>query len=333
MKIYKSLDEFNSKGNSIVTIGTFDGVHVGHQKILHSLCEMAEKYDGETVLLTFYPHPRFIINPDDQHLKLLSDIEEKVDALANAGIDHLIILPFTRDFSNQNPDEYIKNVLVKKLGVRCIVIGYDHRFGKDRKGSIKDLRYYGKVFGFDVKEISKQDVEEVAVSSTKIREALIIGDVQTANKYLGYPFELTGRVVEGDQIGRDLGYPTANLEIHEKHKLIPAYGIYAVEAQVYELLPKIESGDYYNTGTHKSFKAMAYIGSRPTINGVHRTIEINLLDFNGDLYHKILRIKFLNFVRHDERFDSVDELIVRMKEDEQQIRDYFKNREALSPKE
>lgn len=326
MKIYKSLEEFYSKGNSIVTIGTFDGVHVGHQKILNSLKEMAGKYDGETVLLTFYPHPRLIINPDDQHLKLLSDIEEKVGALADAGVDHLIVMPFTRDFSNQSPEEYIRNVLIRKLGVRCIVIGYDHRFGKDRKGSIRDLRQQGKIYGFDVKEISEQDVEEVAVSSTKIREALIVGDIETANKYLGYPFELTGKVIEGDKIGRDLGFPTANLEIHEKHKLIPAYGIYAVEAQVFDSLSPIESGEYESPKIIEKFQAMAYIGNRPTVDGVHRTIEVNFLDFSGNLYNKTLRIRFLDFIRHDERFESMEILIKKMKEDEKKIRAFFESK-------
>lgn len=326
MKIYKSLEEFYSKGNSIVTIGTFDGVHVGHQKILNSLKEMAGKYDGETVLLTFYPHPRLIINPDDQHLKLLSDIEEKVGALADAGVDHLIVMPFTRDFSNQSPEEYIRNVLIRKLGVRCIVIGYDHRFGKDRKGSIRDLRQQGKIYGFDVKEISEQDVEEVAVSSTKIREALIVGDIETANKYLGYPFELTGKVIEGDKIGRDLGFPTANLEVHEKHKLIPAYGIYAVEAQVFDNLSPIESGEYESPKIIEKFQAMAYIGNRPTVDGVHRTIEVNFLDFSGNLYNKTLRIRFLDFIRHDERFESMEILIKKMKEDEKKIRAFFESK-------
>ncbi|HLQ99341.1 MAG TPA: bifunctional riboflavin kinase/FAD synthetase [Sphingobacterium sp.] len=330
MKIYKSLEEFYSKGNSIVTIGTFDGVHVGHQKILNSLKEMAIKYDGETVLLTFYPHPRLIINPDDQHLKLLSDIEEKVGALADAGVDHLIIMPFTRDFSNQSPEEYIRNVLIRKLGVRCIVIGYDHRFGKDRKGSIRDLRQQGKIYGFDVKEISEQDVEEVAVSSTKIREALIVGDIETANKYLGYPFELTGKVIEGDKIGRDLGFPTANLEVHEKHKLIPAYGIYAVEAQVFDGLSPIESGEYESPEIIEKFQAMAYIGNRPTVDGVHRTIEVNFLDFSGNLYNKTLRIRFLDFIRHDERFESMEILIKKMKEDEKKIRAFFENKNTAS---
>lgn len=323
MKIYRSLEEFQSKGNSIVTIGTFDGVHVGHQKIIDSLKKTAKKFDGETVLLTFYPHPRLIINPNDQTLKLLSDIDEKVCRLANSGIDHLIVMEFTKEFANQSSKEYIQNVLVQKLGMRCIVIGYDHQFGKDRKGNIKDLQKNSKIYGFDVEEISEQDVENVAVSSTKIRESLIKGDVDTANKYLNYPFEITGSVIQGDKIGRKIGFPTANLLIHEKHKLIPAYGIYAVEADIYDELPKVISGEYLPPKPVHTVQAMAYIGTRPTVDGMNRTIEINLLDFKGDLYNKTLRVRFLHFVRHDKRFETMEELVDKMKEDEIYIRDYF----------
>lgn len=324
MKIYRSLEEFHSKGNSVVTIGTFDGVHIGHQKIIESLKKTAKEVDGETVLLTFYPHPRLIINPDDENLKLLSDIEEKADRLANSGIDHLIIIAFTRDFSNQSPEEYINNVLVGKLGTRSIVIGYDHHFGKNRKGTIKDLEKFAGIYGFDIKEISEQDVEDVAVSSTRVRESLIKGDIDTANRYLGYPFELTGHVIGGDKIGRDIGFPTANLQINEQHKLIPAYGIYAVEADIFESLPSVQTGEYQAPKVVQTLQAMAYIGTRPTVDGMNRAIEINLLDFDGDLYGKTLKIRFLHFVRHDERFESMEILIEKMKKDEEYIRDYFK---------
>lgn len=323
MKIYRSLDEFTPLPNAVVTIGTFDGVHIGHQKILSKLRECAEENNGETVLLTFFPHPRLIINPDDDSLRLINDIEEKAHHLALAKIDHLIVTPFTRDFSNQTPEEYISNVLVGKLGTKQIVIGYDHHFGKDRKGSMKDLKHYSNIYDYRVDQIPEQDIEDVAVSSTRIRESLIKGDIETANKYLGYPFELTGTVVRGDQIGREIGFPTANLNIHESHKLIPAYGIYAVEAEIYPHVPTIGSGDYIHPQPERVARGMAYIGTRPTVDGMHRKIEINLLDFEDDIYTKTIRVKFLKFIRHDRWFESLDAMKEQMKNDELEIRAYF----------
>src|SRR5690606_8650551 len=300
MKIYRSLDEFGTLPNAVVTIGTFDGVHIGHQKILAKLKEVAEKTQGETVLLTFFPHPRLIINPNDDSLRLINDIEEKAHRLALAGIDHLIITPFTRDFSNLSAEEYISDVLVGKLGTKHIVIGYDHHFGKNRAGSIKDLKHYASIFDYVVEQIPEQDIEDVAVSSTRVRESLIKGDIETANKYLGYPFELTGSIIKGDQIGREIGFPTANLNIHEQHKLIPAYGIYAVEAEIYPAMPQIHTGEYMHPQPERVAKGMAYSGTRPTIDGMSRKIEINLLDFKDDIYKKTLRVKFLKFIRHDQ---------------------------------
>lgn len=323
MKIYKSLDEFDPLSNAVVTIGTFDGVHIGHQKILSKLKECAAARNGESVLLTFFPHPRLIINPDDENLRLINDIEEKTRRLALSGIDHLIITPFTRDFSNQSPEEYISNVLVGRLGTKQIVIGYDHHFGKDRSGSINDLKELSGIYDFAVEQIPEQDIEDVAVSSTKIRESLIKGDIETANKYLGYPFELTGTVVRGDQIGREIGFPTANLNIHEPHKLIPAYGIYAVEVEIYSQLPSVLTGEYIAPQPERIANGMAYIGTRPTVDGINRKIEINLLDFQDDIYTKTLRIKFLKFIRHDQWFDSLETMQHQMKKDEKSIRDYF----------
>lgn len=323
MKIYRSLDEFTTLSNAIVTIGTFDGVHIGHQKILSKLRECAAEQNGETVLLTFFPHPRLIINPNDENLRLINDIEEKACQLALSGIDHLIITPFTRDFSNQTPEEYISNVLVGKLGTKQIVIGYDHHFGKDRKGTIKDLLHYASIYEYAVNEIAEQDIEDVAVSSTRIRESLIKGDIDTANKYLGYPFELTGTVVKGDQIGREIGFPTANLNVHESHKLIPAYGIYAIEADIHTSVPQIEKSNYTPPIPERTAKGMAYIGTRPTVDGMNRKIEINLFDFDDDIYGKILRVKFLKFIRHDQWFDSLETMQQQIKLDETEIRAYF----------
>ncbi|WP_156308382.1 bifunctional riboflavin kinase/FAD synthetase [Sphingobacterium endophyticum] len=326
MKIYRNLDEFKALDYAIVTIGTFDGVHVGHQKILNKLTELAKDNTGGTVLLTFFPHPRLIINPDDDSLRLINDIEEKVERLALAGIDHLIITPFTRDFSNQSPEEYISEVLVNKIGCKKIVIGYDHHFGKDRKGTIKDLIHYSEIFDYSVAQIPEQDIEDVAVSSTRVRESLIKGDIITANKYLGYPFELTGTVIKGDQIGREIGFPTANLHIHESHKLIPAYGIYAVEVEIFPRTTEIVTGDYFEPEPERIAKGMCYIGTRPTVDGMNRKIEVNLLDFNDDLYTKTIRVKFLEFIRHDQWFESLELMQEQIKKDESAIRAYFEGK-------
>ena len=320
MKIYRSLDDFSPVENAVVTIGTFDGVHIGHQKILAHLKEAAHKINGETILLTFFPHPRLIINPDDDSLRLINDIEEKVSQLSKVGIDHLIIIPFSRDFSNQSPEEYISNVLVGKLGTKKIVIGYDHHFGKDRKGSLQDLEQFASIFDYSVDEIPEQDINDIAVSSTRVREALIKGDIKTANLYLGYPFELTGTVIRGDQIGRTIGFPTANLQVHEPHKLIPAYGIYAVEVHIYNHIQNITTGEYHEESPVSVAKGMGYIGTRPTVDGMNRAIEISLFDFNEDIYGKTLRVKFLHFIRHDERFNSLEEMKAQIKEDEVKIR-------------
>lgn len=326
MKIYRNLDEFKALDYAIVTIGTFDGVHVGHQKILNKLTELAKDNTGETVLLTFFPHPRLIINPDDDSLRLINDIEEKVERLALAGIDHLIITPFTRDFSNQNPEEYISDVLVNKIGCKKIVIGYDHHFGKDRKGTIKDLIHFSEIFDYTVDQIPEQDIEDVAVSSTRVRESLIKGDIVTANKYLGYPFELTGTVIKGDQIGREIGFPTANLHVHESHKLIPAYGIYAVDVEIFPKTTEVVTGDYFEPVPERVAKGMCYIGTRPTVDGMNRKIEVNLLDFNDDLYTKTIRVKFLEFIRHDQWFESLELMQEQIKKDEADIRKYFEGK-------
>jgi len=320
MKIYRSLEDFSPVENAVVTIGTFDGVHIGHQKILVHLKEAAQKINGETILLTFFPHPRLIINPDDDSLRLINDIEEKVSQLSKVGIDHLIIIPFSRDFSNQTPEEYISNVLVGKLGTKKIVIGYDHHFGKDRKGTLGDLEQVASIFDYSVDEIPEQDINDIAVSSTRVREALIKGDIKTANLYLGYPFELTGTVIRGDQIGRTIGFPTANLQVHEPHKLIPAYGIYAVEVYIYNHIQNITTGEYKEENPISIAKGMGYIGTRPTVDGMNRAIEISLFDFDQDIYGKTLRVKFLHFIRHDERFDSLEEMKAQIKADEVEIR-------------
>ena len=305
MKVYNHIDEFKQIKNAVVTIGTFDGVHIGHQKIISRLQEVARQKGGETVILTFFPHPRMILHPDDLNIKLISTMDEKAERLANLGIDHLIITPFTRDFSNLSPQEYIREVLVKKIGTNQIIIGYDHRFGKDRSGGLKELQHYSSELGYEVEEIPKQDIDDVAISSTKIRNAILSGDTKTAENFLGYPFTLTGKVIKGDQIGRQLGFPTANLFIVESYKLIPADGIYAVRVDF-----KSEEANL------KRANGMAYIGHRPTINGMSRNIEVNIFDFKEDIYGQSIRLNFLEYMRDDQKFNSLEELKEQLSLDE-----------------
>jgi riboflavin kinase/FMN adenylyltransferase len=305
MKIYTHINEFKQINNAVLTIGTFDGVHIGHQKIISRLKEVALQKGGETVILTFFPHPRMILHPDDLNIKLISTMDEKAELLENLGIDHLIITPFTRDFSNLNPQDYIKNVLVEKIGTTHIIIGYDHRFGKDRTGGLAELQNYAAEFGYEVEEIPEQDIDDVAISSTKIRKALLCGDVKTAKNFLGYPFHLSGKVIKGDQIGRKIGFPTANLFIEENYKLIPGDGIYVVNID-------FKSGKLKN----KSAKGMAYIGHRPTINGMNRNVEVNIFDFKDDIYGETIRLNFLKYLRDDKKFNSLDELKEQLKKDE-----------------
>lgn len=299
MHIYHHIDEFVRLKNAVVTIGTFDGVHIGHRKIISGIREVADSSGGETVLLTFFPHPRMILHPEDESLKLINTINEKAELMEQLGINHLIITPFSRDFSNQSAESYIRDVLVNKIGTKKIVIGYDHRFGKDRQGGLDDLQRLGPTCGFDVIEIPEQDINEVAVSSTRIRSALLGGNIDLANIFLGYPFFITGTVVRGDQIGRQIGYPTANINIEERYKLIPGDGIFAVKVKI--------AGEYY--------KGMAYIGTRPTLNGITRNVEVNIFDFDQDIYNQQIRMDFYHFVREDIKFNSLDELKEQLAKD------------------
>jgi riboflavin kinase/FMN adenylyltransferase len=299
MNIYHNIDEFTRLNNAVVTIGTFDGVHIGHRKIISGIKELAESTGGETVLLTFFPHPRMILHPEDESIKLINTINEKAELLEQLGVNHLIITPFSRDFSNQTAEDYIRDVLVNKIGTKKIVIGYDHRFGKDRQGGLDDLLKLGPVYGFDVVEIPEQDINEVAISSTRIRTALLNGEIELANAFLGYPFYITGTVTRGDQIGRQIGYPTANIVIEERYKLIPSDGIFAVKVKIADAI----------------YNGMAYIGTRPTVNGLTRNIEVNIFDFDHDIYNQQIRMEFHNFVRGDMKFASLDELKTQIAKD------------------
>jgi riboflavin kinase/FMN adenylyltransferase len=299
MQIYHHIDDFERLDNAVVTIGTFDGVHQGHRKIIAGIKDLAQKCGGETVLLTFFPHPRMILHPEDESIKLINTISEKAYLLEQLGVDHLIITPFSRDFSNQTAEEYIRDILVDKIGTKKIVIGYDHRFGKDRQGGLDDLQQLGPLYGFDVIEIPEQDINDVAVSSTRIRASLLAGEIELANTFLGYPFFITGTVIRGDQIGRQIGYPTANIVVEERYKLIPSDGIFAVKVWV---------GD-------DIYKGMAYIGSRPTVNGHTRNIEVNIFDFDLDIYGQLIRMEFHNYVRGDIKFSSLDALKAQLAQD------------------
>ncbi|WP_454801577.1 bifunctional riboflavin kinase/FAD synthetase [Mucilaginibacter phyllosphaerae] len=303
MKIYNHIDEFTPVKNAVVTIGTFDGVHIGHRKIISRIKELAAATGGETVILTFFPHPRMILHPEDESLKLINTIHEKAGLLEQLGVDHLIITPFSRDFSNQTAEGYIRDVLVNKIGTKTIVIGYDHRFGKDRKGGLHDLLSMAPQYNFEVVEIPEQDINDVAISSTRIRTALLDNDIYVANECLGYPFFITGKVVRGDQLGRELGYPTANIQIEENYKLIPADGIFAVKVQV----------------AGKEYTGMAYIGHRPTVNGMTRNIEVNIFDFSDEIYNQPIRMEFHHYVRGDVKFESLDQLVVQLGKDKEDV--------------
>ena len=338
MKIYNQLSDFKKLNNAVVTIGTFDGVHYGHQKIVKRLCELAKSSGGESVILTFFPHPRMIIDPENQDLKLINTIKEKAEILADLGVDHLIITPFTRDFSNLSPAEYIQNILIDTIGTKQIIVGYDHRFGKDRKGGMAELEAFSKIYNYTIEEIPEQDINDVAVSSTKIRKALLEGDVALAATYLGYHFAINGPVIKGDKIGRTIGFPTANIFVEETYKLIPSDGIYAVTIEMLEEKSEVESQKLgvessSRLGTKDSglnlYRGMAYIGQRPTINGMTRNIEVNIFDFNREIYGQHIKMNFLKFLRHDVKFTGLETLTQQLHQDKLDTLAFFKSNEGL----
>lgn len=301
MKIYHSPGDFTRLPFAVVTSGTFDGVHLGHQKILDRVKEIAARHHGETVVITFWPHPRLVLNPEDQTLKLLNTFEEKAELLKAQGIQHLVRIPFTKEFSQLSSLEFIQRILIDAIGTRKLVIGYDHHFGKNREGSFDLLRANAPTFGFDVEEIPAQDIDHVTVSSSKIRRALESGDVTTASHFLGRSYSLTGLVVKGDKLGRVMGYPTANISIESHFKLVPADGIYAV---------RVLHGGRWHGG-------MLYIGNRPTVNGIKRTIEVNIFDFDSDIYGETLTVTFEKLLRTDSKFRDLEALKQQLHLDKQ----------------
>lgn len=292
MKIYHGINNFKRLDHAVVTSGTFDGVHKGHQKILKRLVEVARKEGGESVLITFWPHPRIVLNDDPGFLKLINTIDEKQQILRALGIDHLVMIPFTREFSNTTSEEFIQNVLVNAIGTKKLIIGYNHRFGKNREGSFENLKKDGPKYGFKVEEIPKHEIDHVGISSTIIRKALSLGDVSLARKYLGRYFTLTGIIIHGDKLGSKLGFPTANIQVEETYKLIPADGVYAV----------------YVTLDGVTYQGMLNIGNRPTVDGHEKRIEVNIFDFDEKIYGKTVTISFVHRIRDEKKFKNIESL-------------------------
>lgn len=308
MEIHKGASAFKSDKPTVVTIGTFDGVHAGHQKIIKRLVDSARANNLESVILTFFPHPRMVLQKESG-IKLINTIEERTDILEQSGIDHLVIHPFTMQFSRLTAREFVKEILVEKLRAKKVIIGYDHRFGRNRTANINDLKKFGEEFDFEVEEITRQDIEEVAVSSTKIRTALEEGRVEKANNYLRHPFSLKGEVVKGRGLGKEFNYPTANINIAEDYKLIPKNGVYVVRSV-------IEGETYFG---------MMSIGTNPTVGGTSRTIESFFFKLDKDLYGKRLEIDLLIRIRDEKKFNSVEELKLAMKQDEAFSKQYIKD--------
>tara|TARA_B100000780_G_C21068807_1_gene429961 strand:- start:303 stop:1232 length:930 start_codon:yes stop_codon:yes gene_type:complete len=302
VKVYHHIDSFQTLSKpAVVTTGTFDGVHIGHQKIIKRLRDVASKVDGEIVVLTFYPHPRSVLNPDSD-IKLLNAQEEKIALLERFGVDHLIIHPFSKEFARTTSVEFVRDILVNKIGTKKLVIGYDHHFGRNREGSFEHLVEFGPMYGFEVEEITALDVDHVNVSSTKIRNALLEGDLETARTYLSYDYAVQAQVVEGKKIGRQIGFPTANLDVENSSKLIPANGVYAVMVRV----------------DNVSYKGMLNIGTNPTVTDENvKRMEVNIFQFDEQLYGKEVKVIFKYRLRDEEKFNSIDELKAQMELDKE----------------
>ena len=299
MREITDITTFTTQQPTVLTIGTFDGVHLGHQKIVERVVTTARQEGLLATVFTFFPHPRMVVQ-HDKGLKLIHTLEEKKQLLQQLGVDLLVVQPFNEAFAQLTAEEFVSTILVEHLNVKKVIIGYDHRFGRNRTANIDDMRLFGKKYGFAVEEISVQEVDEVSVSSTKIREALNKGDVTTAEHYLGTPYSLTGRVVHGLKLGRTLGYPTANIQVTEEYKLIPKDGVYAV---------------YSYIGARKVYGMMS-IGKNPTIEGKGASIEVYFFDFNGDLYDQKLTIEFVQYLREEQKFDTIDLLKKQLQDDE-----------------
>jgi riboflavin kinase/FMN adenylyltransferase len=300
VQVHYNLSDFPDLSFPVVTSGTFDGVHLGHQTIIARLKELSLKFDGQSVVITYHPHPRMVLQPNNTELEFLNILPEKIARLEQLGVDHLLIIPFDNTFASLTSEDFIRKILVDVVHTRKLVIGYDHHFGKNREGSFDHLVEYGPKYGFDVEEIPAQDIDQVAVSSTKIREALRKGDIQAANRYLGYAYPFNGKVMKGRQLGRKIEFPTANLEIVPNRKLIPANGVYAVNVIVENAI----------------YNGMMNIGFRPTVSDEKlRTIEVHIFDFDNDIYEKEIKVRMITRIRDEIRFKGIDELREQLKKD------------------
>ena len=300
LKIFHSINDFRSTKKTIITLGTYDGVHIGHKKILEKVLQNTNDEQYESLVLTFFPHPRMVLQGDSD-IKLLNTINEKIDLLQEIGIENLVIHPFDETFSRLTAEEFVKTILVDRLNIQKIIIGYDHRFGRNRTANIDDLINYGEQYGFEVEQISVQEINEISVSSTKIRQALLEGNMALANDYLGYDYFITGTVIQGKQLGRTINFPTANLAIQENYKLIPQNGVYIVKSSI----------------DNKLVYGMMNIGFNPTVNGQNRSIEVHYFDFDADLYSKEIRVSILHRIRSEQKFPTFDLLKAQLEKDKQ----------------
>lgn len=317
MQVHRNIQNLPQFKNAVVTIGTFDGVHTGHREIIEQLKQEADGIGGETVIITFHPHPRKVVS--SKNIFILTTLDEKIELLTAKGVDHLVVVPFDENFAHQTAEEYVTHFLYEKFNPHTVIIGYDHRFGRNRQGDYHLLEDYGKKLGFIVKEIPEHLEHQVIVSSTRIREALLASDIATANEYLGYDYFFEGVVVEGNKLGRELGYPTANIEIEDKEKLVPGNGIYAVEAElpVTSYLLPVDTGKR-KTENGNNYQGMMSIGVRPTVDGKNRTIEVNIFDFDKNIYGRKIRVHVKYYLRAEVKFDTLDELKAQMAKDKEE---------------
>ncbi|BAV05678.1 riboflavin kinase / FMN adenylyltransferase [Filimonas lacunae] len=309
MQVHKDITNLPAFKNAVITIGTFDGVHTGHQQIIAQLKEEAAKVNGETVIITFHPHPRIVVKHNASAVQLLNSLDEKIALLEAQGVNHLVVVPFNEAFSNLSANDYVHDFLFARFHPHTVIIGYDHHFGKNRQGDYHLMESIGKELGFTVKEIPEQVLNEVAISSTRIREAIAGKDIITANDCLGYPYFFEGRVIEGNRLGRTIGYPTANLKIENESKLIPGNGVYAVTVTIIHQITHRKSEEY---------KGMMNIGVRPTVNGSHKTIEVNIFDFNEDIYGHVLQVSVHHYLRGEQKFNGLDALKEQLAKDREQ---------------
>lgn len=312
MKVYHDTGSLPVFHNAVITIGTFDGVHVGHRQIIDKLKQEARSINGETVIITFHPHPRKVVSSAILGVRLINTLDERITLLEELGVDHLVVIPFTEAFANQEAEDYVAHFLVNRFNPHTIIIGYDHRFGRDRKGDYLLLERLAPVYNYRLKEIPKHVLDEISISSTTIREALLHGQIETADRLLGYEFFFTGTVVHGDKLGRQLGYPTANLKIHDEEKIIPGNGIYAVYAEV---LKPGTPPSARRSAPETRLKGMMSIGFRPTVDGTRRVIEVNLFDFREEIYGDSLRVYVKKYLREEVRYETLEALVRQIDQD------------------